>query len=90
MTKHFYFKEFSLFQFQVLQFSQTVLIQTIQLSISTQFSSIWPIDGNFSEASTPGHSGPESDGSEGVLRIRQSSSITGTSPLECVIFRTLI
>ena len=54
--KHFYFKLFSLVkQFQFKQFSfslayvrslnvKTVLFQAIQLSISTQFSSIWPID----------------------------------------------
>ena len=28
--------------FQVIQFSHTVLIQTIQFNISTQFSSTWP------------------------------------------------
>ena len=32
------------FLFQAIQFSQTVLIQTIPLSISMKFSSIWPID----------------------------------------------
>ena len=38
------------FIFQVIQFSQTVLNQTIQFRISMQFSSIWPIDRNLSEA----------------------------------------
>ena len=37
--------------FQAIQFSQTDLIQTIQFSISTQFSSIQPIN--------RAHSGPE-------------------------------
>ena len=41
-------------------------------------SSIWPIDRTLSGATTPGQSGPESDGNEGVLRIPQSSSIIGT------------
>ena len=32
-------------------------------------------------ATTPGQSGPGSDGNEGVLHILQSSNITGTLPL---------
>ena len=53
MNNQFYFKQSSLvcvhslsksFLFQAIQFSQTVLIQTIQFRLSTQFSSIWPID----------------------------------------------
>ena len=31
----------------------------------------------------PGQSGPGSDGNEGVLRIPQSSTITGTSLSDC-------
>ena len=65
--------------------SKTVLFQTIQVSISTQFSSIWPIDRTFLSATTPGQSEPESNGNEGVLFIPQSSSITGTSPSDCYI-----
>ena len=53
--------------------------------MSTQFSSIWPIDRTLSGATTPGQSGPGSDGIEGVLRIPQSSSITGTSPSDCLV-----
>ena len=60
--------------------SKTVSFQTIQFRISTQFSSIWPIDRTLSSATTPGQSGPGSNGNEGVLRIPQISSITGTSP----------
>ena len=37
------------------------------------------MDTALSGATTPGQSGPGSDGNEGVLRIPQSSSITGTS-----------
>ena len=59
--------------------SKTVLFQTIQFGISTQFNSIWPIDRTLKRATTPGQSEPWSDGNEGVLRIPQSSSITGTS-----------
>ena len=55
MTKQFHFKQFSLVEvrslhvntqficqnfFQAIQFSQTLLIQTIQFSISMQFSYI--------------------------------------------------
>ena len=44
--------------------SKTVLFQIIQFSISTQFSSIWPIDKTLSSSTTPGQSGPGSDGIE--------------------------
>ena len=47
-------------------FIWTVLFQTIQFSISTQFCSIWPIDRIISGATTPGQNGPGSDGNEGV------------------------
>ena len=64
---------------------KTVLFQTIQFSISTQFNSIWPIDRTLSGATTPGLSGPGSDGNEGMLCILQSSSITGTTPSDCLV-----
>ena len=65
--------------------SETVLFQTIQFSISTHFSSIWPIDRTLSGATTPGQSGPGGDDSEGVLRISQSCRITGTSLSDCLM-----
>ena len=65
--------------------SKIVLFQTIQFSISTEFSSIWSIDRTLSGTTTLGLSGPGSDGNEGVLRIPQSSSITGTSPSDCLV-----
>ena len=64
---------------------QTVLFQTIQFSISTQFSSIWPTDKLLSSATTTGQSRPGSDGNKGVLRIPQSSYITGTSSSDCLV-----
>ncbi len=73
------------FLFQVIQFSQTVLFQTIQFSISIQFSSIQPIDRTLSGATTSGQNGPGSEVNEGVLYIPQSSSITGTSPSDCLV-----
>ena len=48
------------------------------------FSSIRPIDRTLSGATTPGQSGFESDANEGVLSIPQSSTITGTSPSDCL------
>ena len=36
-------------------------------------------------AITPGLNGPGSNGNEGVLRIPQSSRITGTSPSDCLV-----
>ena len=50
-----------------------------------QFSSIWSIDRALLGATIPGQSGPGSDGSVGVLHIPQSSSITGTSPSDCLV-----
>ena len=44
---------------------------TIQFSISTQFSSIWPTDSTLSGATTPSPSGPGSDDNEGEVHILQ-------------------
>ena len=66
-------------------FVYTVLFQTIQFSISTQFSSIWSIDRTLSGATTLGQIGPGSNGNDGALRIPQSSSITETSPSYCLV-----
>ena len=56
------------------------------------FNSIGTIDRTLSGATTPGQSGPGSDGNEGVPRISQSSSITGTMSSECLVsyIRTLV
>ena len=59
--------------------SKTVLFHVIQLSISMQFSFIWPIDRTLSGATTPGQSGSGSDGNEGVL------CIPGMSPSDCLV-----
>ena len=64
---------------------KTVLFQTIQFSISTQFSSIWPIERTLSSATTPGQSGPGSDSNEEVLRIPPNSSIIEASPSDCLM-----
>ena len=65
--------------------SKTVLFQKIQLSITLLFSSIWPIDRTLSGATTLGPSGPGRNGNKEVLRIPQSSSITGASPSDCLV-----
>ena len=62
----------------------TVLFQIILYSISTQFSSIWPIDRTLSGATTPAQSGPGNNGNKGVLCIPQSSSITEASTSDCL------
>ena len=64
--------------------SKIVLFQTIQSSISTECSSVCPIDRILLGATTLGQSGPGS-GPEGVLCIPQNSSITGTSPSDCLV-----
>ena len=66
---------------------QTVLFQGIQFNISTQFSSIWPIDRTLSGATALGQSEPERDsnGNEGVLHIPESSSITRALPSDCLM-----
>ena len=69
---------FGLFNTKSILYIKTVPFQTIQFSISTQFSSIWPIGRTLSGSTTPGQSEPDSDGSEGVLCI--PLSITRTSP----------
>ena len=71
------------FLFQAIQFNQIILIQIIQFSIGMLFSSIHPIDRVLSGATISSQSGPGSNGNKGVLRIPQSSSITGTSPSDC-------
>ena len=64
---------------------KTVLFQAIQLGISLQLSSIWPIDRTVLGATTQRESGPGSDGNEGVLCFPQSYSITGTSLSDCLV-----
>ena len=84
MSKQFYFKPFSLAYVHSINV-KIVLFQLIQFSITMQFSYICPIHRILSGATTLGYSGPESDGNEGVLCIPQNSSITGTSPLDCLV-----
>ena len=71
------------FLFQAIRFSQTVLIQTIQLSISTQFSFLQPIVSALSGILA--RSGPGSDGNERVACIPESPNITWTSPSDCLV-----
>ena len=64
---------------------KTVLFQTIQFCISTQFRSIWPIDRNIRRDITPGQSEPGSNGNVGVLCIPQSSCIIVVSPSDYLV-----
>ena len=57
---------------------KTVLFQTIQFRMSTQFNSIKPIDGTLSNATTMCQSGTGSNDSEGLLH-----RITGASTSDC-------
>ena len=50
-----------------------------------QFSSLQPIDRTLSGATSPGQSGPGSDGNEGVLSILQSFNITETLSSDCFV-----
>ena len=73
------FKQFSLVKVQFFVYTQlvkTVLFQTTQFSISTQFSSVWPMDRTLSGATSLGQSGP----------VSQSLTIS----LFSVISRTLV
>ena len=60
-------------------------ISILSYSVYSTFSSIQPIDRALSGATTPGQSGPGSNGNEGVLHIPQSSSTAGTSPSDCLV-----
>ena len=64
---------------------KTVLFQTIQFFICTEFIYIRPKDRTLSGATTPGQSGPRSDGDKEVLCILQSSCITEASPSDCLV-----
>ena len=71
-------------------------VKTVQFSMNTQFkcknsklsklqlSYIWLIDRTLSAATTPGQSGPGSNGNEGVFHIPQSSRNIGTSSSDCI------
>ena len=65
--------------------SKTVLFQTIQSSVIIQFSFIGLKDRTLLDITTPGQSGPESDGNKRVLCILQSSSIPGASPSDFLV-----
>ena len=45
----------------------------------------WPIDRTLSGTTTPGQRRSGSNSNEGVYRIPQSFSITGTSPSDCLV-----
>ena len=65
--------------------SKIVLFQAIQFSISMQFSSIWLKDRTLSGATIPGQGESGNNGNEQVPCIPQSSSITESSPSDCLV-----
>ena len=71
--------------------NQTVLFLTIQFSMSHLFAfslnvkQFYLTHRNLSGTTTPSQSQPESDGSEGVLCVPQSSNVTGVSPSDCLM-----
>ena len=74
-----------LFFVYVLLNVKSVLFQTNQSGVITQFSSILPIVRTLSGETTPGQSGHGGNGNEGVLHISQSFRTTGTSPSDCLV-----
>ena len=72
----------------IVSVSKLVLYLIVQLSVSTQFSSISPIDMILSGATTLGQSGPGSDGKKLVFHITLSYSITGTLLFHCLVSNT--
>ena len=73
------------FLFQAIQFSQAVLIQTIQFSISMQLVLFNPLIGPYQVLPFLTRVDLGANGNEGVLCIPQSSNITGTSPSDCLV-----
>ena len=59
--------------------TKTVLFKTIHFSMSTQFGSIWPIDGTLSRFTTSARF------DLGVMKMNGCSSIIGTSPSDCLV-----
>ena len=84
MSKKFYFKQFSLAWVHNLNV-KIIIFQVIQFSKSSQFNSIWPTDRTLSGATTLDQSEPGSNDNEGIFWISQISSITGTSPSDCLV-----
>ena len=73
------------FRFQAIQLSQTVLIQTIQFSISTQVVLFNPLIGPYQVLS---FLAKEDLGEMAMMvysEIPQSPRVTGTSPLDCLV-----
>ena len=94
MSKQFYIKQSilgyvhfqcqKLFHFKQFSFAQVRSLKANNSKLKPWFSSIWPIDGTLSGATTPSQLGPGSDSNEGILWIPQSSSLIGTLPSDCL------
>ena len=78
MSKQFYFKQINLAWIRSLN-------AKISIGKEPRFSSIQPIDKTLIRCYHSGQNGAGSDGNKGILRILQSSIITGTSPSDCLV-----
>ena len=83
LQKQLQFKQFRFAKVRSL-YIKTVLFQAIQFSISSEFSSIWPVDRMLSGTTTPGQRITGSDGNEGLDPIPRRPCITETSPWDCL------
>ena len=88
-TVLFQTSQFSISHLFALSLNLTQSIGAVEYNgcrgVNYPHSTIWPIDRTLSGATTPGQSGPRSNGNEEVVHIPQSSSITGASPSDCLV-----
>ena len=72
--QQFYLKQFTLVKVRSL-IIKTVLFQTNQFNISTQFSSLLPFDKTLSSATTPGKILSESDGNKCLFTFLKAATL---------------
>ena len=65
--------------------TKTFLFQAIPFCMSTQFTSIWPIERTLLGSTSPGQCGHWCDGNQGVLSITLHSCITDASSLDRLV-----
>ena len=78
------------FLFEAIQFSQAVLIQTIQFSISMQIVLFNPKIGPLSGATIPDQSGPGSDAMKGYSAFPKVATLLELHYQIIIIIRTLV
>ena len=65
--------------------SKTDIFQTIQFSVSTLLSSIWPLDKSLQALPLRARVDLRAMAINDIFRIPQSSSITGVLPSDCLV-----